>query len=261
MDYKNCFFHETEFVGGKADKECEAAIVNIYDDVEYQEMLGFGGAFTESAAYNYSKLSEEQKAEFIKKYFDKKEGIGYNFGRTHINSCDFLRDYLIPVLEEEGLEDLKIIIWDHNKERVYDRAKVVLGDEGVNQRVWAVGHHWYTGDHYDALSLVTERLHKPNICTEFCSGIGENALDVAECYARDMCENLNHHMVDSCDWNLLLSDQGGPYHNRTAESVAVAGRVFESKSGGLYAPILLIIARRNLFTHRFIIISVISQNM
>ena len=36
----------------------EQNIVNIYDEVRYQEIIGFGGAFTESSAYNYSLLTK-----------------------------------------------------------------------------------------------------------------------------------------------------------------------------------------------------------
>lgn len=74
------FFGESVVEYGTASKEQEGGIINVYDDVEYQEILGFGGAFTESAAYNYAKLSDEAKKDFLEKYFDKENGIGYNFG-------------------------------------------------------------------------------------------------------------------------------------------------------------------------------------
>ena len=38
----------------------EEAVINLYDDVQYQEILGFGGAFTESAAYNYHLMGEKK---------------------------------------------------------------------------------------------------------------------------------------------------------------------------------------------------------
>lgn len=62
----------------------EEAVINLYDDVQYQEILGFGGAFTESAAYNYHLMGEKNRKKFIEAYFDPKKGIGYSFGRTHI---------------------------------------------------------------------------------------------------------------------------------------------------------------------------------
>ena len=53
-----------------------------------QEILGFGGAFTEVAACIYHKLDNEKKEEIIQAYFVT-NGNGYTMGRTHINSCDF----------------------------------------------------------------------------------------------------------------------------------------------------------------------------
>ena len=53
-----------------------------------QEILGFGGAFTEAAASIYQKLDTERKEEIIQAYFGT-DGNGYTMGRTHINSCDF----------------------------------------------------------------------------------------------------------------------------------------------------------------------------
>ena len=41
-----------------------------------------------------------------------------------------------------------------------------------------------------------------------------------------------------CDWNLLLSDQGGPFHNRNDKTTASAGIIFEDKSKGCHAPVL-----------------------
>lgn len=54
-----------------AERE-EGNIVNIMDDVSYQEILGFGGAFTEASAYNYFLLDENRKKDFLTKYFDRK---------------------------------------------------------------------------------------------------------------------------------------------------------------------------------------------
>ena len=38
----------------------EHPLINVYD-IENAEILGFGGAFSETSAYNYSFLSEENK--------------------------------------------------------------------------------------------------------------------------------------------------------------------------------------------------------
>jgi glucosylceramidase len=55
---------------------------------------------------------------------------------------DFVRDYLGPMLVQENLSDINIIIWDHNRNRIYERAKVVLDDPKAAQYVWGVGFHW-----------------------------------------------------------------------------------------------------------------------
>ena len=53
-----------------------------------QPILGFGGAFTESAALNFNSLSQQGRDAAIELLFGK-SGLGYTMGRTHINSCDF----------------------------------------------------------------------------------------------------------------------------------------------------------------------------
>ncbi len=356
---KGLYFKKSVVKEGNINSISETGIVNIYDDIEYQTVLGFGGAFTETAAYNYAQLTDEQKKDFLKKTFSRKNGIGYNFGRTHINSCDFSLDiytyvengdkdlstfnidrdrkynipfikdalkyckdelvlfaspwsppaymkdnespirggklkeeykavwaryyakyikamaeeginitaitvqnepnarqswescnytpeeerdfieqYLDPILEEEGLKDLKIMVWDHNKERVYDRSKRIFTSEKVKNRVWGVAHHWYTGDHYDGLRLVHDQFNKPLICSELCGGIYDDVNMLAERYGKELFGDFSNFTSAFCDWNLMVSDQGGPFHNRSEKTTACAGIIFEDKSSGCYAPVV-----------------------
>jgi glucosylceramidase len=55
----------------------------------FQTHMGFGGAFTESAAYTLSHTTEENRKKVIEAYFNKDKGLAYNLGRTSINGCDF----------------------------------------------------------------------------------------------------------------------------------------------------------------------------
>jgi O-glycosyl hydrolase len=64
------------------------AKIEINSKKVYQEILGFGGAFTEASAYNFFRLPPKIQKKFIDLYFGK-NGIGYSLGRIHINSCDF----------------------------------------------------------------------------------------------------------------------------------------------------------------------------
>jgi len=97
-------------------------LIVIDPDTTYQQILGFGGAFTESAAFVLNQLSESRRAEVIRNYFGP-SGACYSLMRTHINSCDFsLSNYsYAPVPNDtllahfsidEDLDDLLPLIED-----------------------------------------------------------------------------------------------------------------------------------------------------
>ncbi|GAB9463789.1 Glucosylceramidase [Globisporangium polare] len=71
------------------DSSASASSIAVDADKKYQEMFGFGGAFTEASALQFAKLSPEKQEEVLKLYFDKEEGSGYEFGRVPMGSCDF----------------------------------------------------------------------------------------------------------------------------------------------------------------------------
>jgi glucosylceramidase len=56
---------------------------------QFQEILGFGGAFTEAAALQFSKLPPAKQEEVLTLYFDKDKGSGYEFGRVPMGSSDY----------------------------------------------------------------------------------------------------------------------------------------------------------------------------
>ena len=55
----------------------------------FQTMIGIGGALTDASAEVFAKLPEETQNELLTAYYDREKGIGYNFSRTNIASCDF----------------------------------------------------------------------------------------------------------------------------------------------------------------------------
>ncbi len=313
----------------------ENNVVNIYDELSYQEIIGFGGAFTEAAAVTWARLPPDQREAILKSYFSPTEGHGYTFCRTHMNSCDFstsnyaeadvpgdfelrhftidrdrkamipmmkaaarygrftlfvspwspaawmkdtgqmnrggkllpecrdvwalhfarfiqayraegievwgvtvqnepkavqtwdsciytaeeerdfVKHHLGPTLRREGLGTVKIMIWDHNKERLYERARVVFEDREASELVWGAGFHWYSGDHFEAVDMVRRQWpEKGLVFTEGCTtlGTGNGAWKNAEAYGHDLIGNLNAGMNAWCEWNLLLDDKGGPNH-------------------------------------------------
>lgn len=63
-------------------------VLHIDPDRRYQEIVGFGGAFTESSASVLNRMSDAKRSEIIQNYFGP-DGAAYSLTRTHINSCDF----------------------------------------------------------------------------------------------------------------------------------------------------------------------------
>src|SRR5438046_10761589 len=41
---------------------------------------------------------------------------------------DFLKDYLGPVMAEQGLRDVNIMVWDHNRDLLIQRAQTIVDD-------------------------------------------------------------------------------------------------------------------------------------
>lgn len=302
----------------------------------YQTFRGFGGAFTEAAAYTLAQIPQESRKQIIESYFNKETGLGYTLGRTHIHSCDFalknytyveendvdlttfsierekeyviplikdalnesgreltllsspwsppawmktnnnmnhggklkseyfstwamyyakyikamaaeginiwgitvqnepeatqvwdscrysaeeerdfVKNYLGPVLEKEGLQDKKIIIWDHNRDMAYDRAVTILSDLDAAKYIWGTGIHWYVSEEFENLSKIHHDFpNKHLIFTEGCieGGVQLGAWHTGERYARNIIGDINNWLEGWIDWNIVLNEEGGPNH-------------------------------------------------
>lgn len=147
----------------------------------------------------------------------------------------FLRDYLAPALKRHGYDDIELFIWDHNKERLYDRAAEIL-DDTTEDLVAGLAFHWYSGDHFEALDLVRQKYpDKKLILSESCLEFGkygrEFELENAERLAHDMAGNLNGGMCAFYDWNILLDYEGGPNHT---ENFCDAPYLYDVDTGVLH---------------------------
>jgi glucosylceramidase len=310
--------------------------ITIEPKNQRQEILGFGGSFTEASSSIYKELDKEKKEEIIESYFGK-NGNKYSMARTHINSCDFslgnyahvedesdlelktfslernkislipmindalkkrknkikimaspwsppawmkttgemnfggklkseyrdtwadyyckfiencekenvpiwglsiqnepeakqtwdsclytaeeerdfIKNHLGPSLEKHNLLDRKVIIWDHNRDVMVERARTVLSDPDAAKYVWGTGFHWYCGDHFDNVQKVHDEFpNKQLIFTEGCQEGGPHigSWDLGERYATSIINDLNRWTVAWIDWNLILNEQGGPNH-------------------------------------------------
>ena len=128
----------------------------------------------------------------------------------------FLKEALYPALCAAGLQDIRIYVWDHNKELLYERTKDLM-DEETGKIIAGVAFHWYSGDHFDTLKMVREdypqlKLSHSEGCVDSTvtkEGIhndGENARR----YAHDIINDFNGGMNSWIDWNLVLETNGGP---------------------------------------------------
>lgn len=314
----------------------EAYKIVVDEERTYQEMIGFGGAFTEAATYTMSKMSQDNRDKVLRSYYHPTEGIGYNIGRVHIHSCDFalgnytyvdemdtslesfdishehqwtlpfikdayamrgkpisllaspwsppawmkdnkemnhggkllpeyfetwalyytkfikamreegldifaitvqnepaaiqvwdsceytaeeerdfVRDYLGPIMEKEGLSDIKIFIWDHNRDIVFERASVVLDDPEASKYVYGTGIHWYVSEEFENVGKVHDAYPDKHILfTEGCQegGVHLGSWDTGERYGRNMIGDFNNWCEGYLDWNIVLDETGGPNH-------------------------------------------------
>ena len=326
---------EKDFAEDLGNQELE--IINLYPQVTFQEITGFGGAITEAVGVTLGKMPEDIVQNVIQAYFGP-DGLGYTFIRSPLDSCDFslsnysavedvedvefetfsisrdekhiipyiqaasraagqpvpvmltpwsppafmktngskngggrlkkeyyaawsayicryvteyrnrginaamlsvqnepnanqtwdsclfsaqeekvfLRDYLAPALQNEGLADVGVYIWDHNKERMFDRALAII-DAETDPLIEGIAFHWYSGDHFDALKLVNQVFPNKKLlfsegCIEYSRFDADNQLQSAQLYAHDMIGNFNGGMSTFIDWNIILDQNGGPNH-------------------------------------------------
>jgi len=135
---------------------------------------------------------------------------------------DFLKNYLGPTLEKEGLGDKKIVVWDHNRDLISERANTIFEDPEASKYAWGIGFHWYetwTGGlpKYDNLKNINESFPSKNMLfTEGCQeGFDSERLHFwpnAERYGNSMINDFNSGVVGWTDWNILLDERGGPNH-------------------------------------------------
>lgn len=320
-------------------------MVVVSTDQEKQTFLGFGGAFTEAAAYTFSETTAENQNSILKAYFDPEDGLNYSLGRVSIHSCDFslgsytyieegddtlktfsiehetkwvipmihraqkyqlqplkilaspwsppafmkttnqmkyggelkaeyastwakyyvrfieemhkqdipiwaisvqnepaavqcwescsyeaeqerdfIKNHLGPTIQKSLFPDTKIIIWDHNRDILVERAASILSDPETAKYVWGTGNHWYLSEDFNQLSVLHYAFpDKHLLFTEGCvelTTIAENAEDDnivgswenGERYGRNIIGDFNNWSEGWIDWNLLLNEEGGPNH-------------------------------------------------
>ncbi|MCD9187648.1 MAG: hypothetical protein LUM44_14610 [Pyrinomonadaceae bacterium] len=135
---------------------------------------------------------------------------------------DFLKNHLGPTMRKEGLSNKKIIIWDHNRDLIYQRVSTILSDPAAAKYATHIGYHWYepwSGGEpmFENVRLVNENFpDKPLIFTEGCADSYDakkiKSWKLGELYGNSMIHDFNNGTVAWTDWNVLLDEKGGPNH-------------------------------------------------
>lgn len=328
--YREVFFVEDE-------NGIENQVVNLYPQITYETLEGFGGAITDAAAYVYAQMNEQQKKEIMETYFSP-EKMKYQLVRIHMDSCDFsvdmyeamsdekdrefktfsmertdkyiipmlrdaekaaghslelmlspwsppafmktngerknggslkeeyadmwaeylcryilefqkrgfyvkrmslqnepkavqtwdscvytakqekefLKNHMYPALVRNHLEEIEVFIWDHNKERAYERAVEII-DETTEKMVSGVACHWYSGDHFENLTMLRKQFPDLKLvisesCIEYSKFDSSETETNAARLSHEIIGDLNHGVTAFYDWNLLLDEKGGPNH-------------------------------------------------
>ena len=173
-------------------------------------------------------------AEYICRYIREFQNRGFEVQRISIqnepkavqtwDSClftaeeekSFLRDFLYPTMKSHGFENIEVFIWDHNKERIYERVRDTV-DEETREMVSGAAFHWYSGDHFEGLELVRRlypelKLIMSESCLEYSIFDEKNIESVTNKLCHEIIGDLNHGMCAFYDWNLLLDEKCGTNH-------------------------------------------------
>ena len=135
---------------------------------------------------------------------------------------DFLKNHLGPTMENAGFGEKNIVVWDHNRDLITNRANTIFDDPEAAKYAWGIGFHWYetwTGGNpkFDNLGLIKESYpDKKLLFTEGCNeGFDSTKYQYwpnAERYGHSIINDFNNGTVGWTDWNILLNENGGPNH-------------------------------------------------
>ena len=136
---------------------------------------------------------------------------------------DFLKHHLGPVMAQQGLlGNVNIIVWDHNRDLIIQRALAIFDDSAATKYAWGIGFHWYEDwsggqQMYGNVALVS-RLYpdKHILFTEGTPASFDSTAygrwSLGEAYGRSMINDFNSGAEGWTDWNILLDERGGPNH-------------------------------------------------
>jgi len=128
---------------------------------------------------------------------------------------DFVKQHLGPALAKAGLQDVKLLGFDHNRDIFEKQAAALFGDPDSAKYLWGAALHWYVSEDFAASSRV--HAAHPDKHILFTEGCVESAALIGkwqngERYARNMIGDFRNWVCGFIDWNIVLDQRGGPNH-------------------------------------------------
>lgn len=147
---------------------------------------------------------------------------------TGDDECNFVKNYLGPTLEKNNLSNVNLMIWDHNRGIMYQRAKAVYDDPEASKYVWGMAFHWYVGNHFENVRLVHDSYPDKKLLFTEATVASFNRDRINEWHWGEQCAlsmimDLNNWAVGWVDWNLIVDENGGPNHVGNFCMAAVIG--------------------------------------
>lgn len=128
---------------------------------------------------------------------------------------DFVKKHLGPALAKAGLQDIKLLGFDHNRDIFEKQAAALFGDPDSAKYLWGSALHWYVSEDFAASARVHAAYPDKHILfTEGCveSGTLIGKWQNGERYARNMIGDFRNWVCGWIDWNIVLDQRGGPNH-------------------------------------------------
>jgi glucosylceramidase len=103
----------------------------------YQDVLGFGAAFTDAACYNFNQLTAEPREQLLHEFFSPSE-MNFTVGRTCIGASDYSAK-LFSYSEGDPDPELKRFSIDHDKEYILPSMRLA---RKINPDLFLLGSPW-----------------------------------------------------------------------------------------------------------------------
>jgi len=127
------------------DKHVELGVVNIYPQVRYQMIEGFGGAMTEASAYALMQMDDDTRKQALEDLFGRK-GNQLKFIRTSIDSSDFGLGQYQAVEDPVADPDLHTFNLDRDRKYIIPmiREAVKVSSQKINVLLspWSPPAQW-----------------------------------------------------------------------------------------------------------------------